>query len=363
MASPSFFAKVFTRTGSTFKTMLDAGLLLSRPKIIREVGKPAGEVTLDLALPWDNFGYGTTILEGYLVKIYAVNDDHPLSTLVYQGHITEIDAELSGGQNRVRLRLFPIDQLLNSAFWKSGATESLADFTVAYTTTDIDTMFAAAITDANTVHGASFFSSSNANPALSITVSFVELTHLEGLQKAATFLDEDWFWRIDADGTVVLDDYPTTATHQFVIDRHIAEISVAKSILDTVNGLRLEYAGPTYALYTDATSEGAYNKKRIKITESDISGSGSANAFGNATIARRKDPKTKIMLTVNREYDLETIQVGETCRLVNLSTGASAMLSDNMRIVRVEYDGLTANLHLAEVTSNFGQEFGKAITA
>ena len=91
MPSTRFIAKIYDKTGATFKGTIPSESMLDLPSITREVSKPSSDITLSLALPWDNFGYGTKINEFFLVKLYAVNENHPSGTLVYQGFITEIN--------------------------------------------------------------------------------------------------------------------------------------------------------------------------------------------------------------------------------------------------------------------------------
>lgn len=347
-----FFAKIYSSTGGSFRRVLGSGVLLSIPRIVREVNKPAGEITLDVALPWDSFGYGSTINLFDLVKVYAVNDANLDGLLVYQGHITEIETHFDATGNGVSLRIFPIDALLGNAFWVGTA------YTVAYAGADVDTIFSDGIDDANTVHG-SFFTKNLGNPALSVTVNFVQKTHLEALQSAFEFLSATWYWRIRANGHIDLQQYSdVTQTHTLALGKHVDSIQAGKSILNLKNLVRLGWgSGPTYAVYSDGTSQTAYGHRDEALTDSGIQNSGSADAKGNGEIARLKDPRTKTVLTVNANYAIETILPGDTVKIVNVPSGASSFLSGQiLRIQRVEYDGSLAVLHLADIVDVFGSE-------
>lgn len=347
-----FFAKIYSSSGGTFRRVLDSGILLSVPRIVREVNKPAGEITLDVALPWDGFGYGSTINLFDLVKVYAVNDANPDGLLVYQGHITEIETHFDAIGNGVSLRIFPIDALLGNAFWVG------TGYTVTYAAADVDTMFSDGVDDANTVHG-TFFTKNLGNPALSVNVNFVQKTHLEALQSAFEFLGAAWYWRIRANGQIDLQQYSdVAATHSLALGKHVDSIQAGKSILNLKNLVRLGWgSGPTYAVYSDGTSQAAYGHRDEALTDSGIQNSGSADAKGNGEIARLKDPRTKTILTVNANYAIETIMPGDTVKVLNVPSGASSLLSGQiLRIKRVEYDGSLAVLHLADMGDIFGSE-------
>ena len=350
--SARFFAKVYNPSGSTFRRVLDSGAFLNVPRIVREVNKPAGDLRIEIALPWDDFGYGSTINLFDLVKVYAVNANNPSGVLVYQGHIVEIDSYFDAHRNGVSLRLFPIDALLSNAFWVGSG------YTVSYAGADIDTIFSNAIDDLVAVHGA-FFTKNLGNPGLSVSVNFVQKTHLESLNSAFGFLNASWYWRIRANGQVDLQQYSdVTATHTLAVGKHVDAVQAGKSILNVKNLVRLGWgSGPTYSVYSDATSQNAYGHRDTALSDSGIQNSGSADAKGNGEIARLKDPKTKTLVTVNANYAIETILPGDTIKILNVPSGSSSLLSGQvLRIQRVEYDGSLAVLHLAEILDVFGSE-------
>lgn len=359
MQVAKFFAKVYTSSGGAFRQTLPETRILNVPRIIREVGKPASDLTISLALPWDAFGYGDSdgINEFDLVKVYAANDDNTGGVLVYQGHVTELEGVFDAGNDHVELRLMPLDAILTQAFYKDGSA-----FVYSYSSIDIDQIFADVIAHANSIHG-SFFTTSLGNPAKSITLDFDQKTHAQVLADAAKFLDEDWFWRINAAGQLKLAQYnDSAADHVFVVGKHVDQLRVKKSILDLKNGYRLAWGGtPTYAYYEDSTSKTNYGIREKAESDSAIGDSGSADEKGDGFIAANKDPKTITKLTINAEYAIETINAGDTCEVRGIKDTSGVMLSGVKRIKRVEYDGSLAMLDLDDVFDNFGQEFGKAV--
>ena len=225
-------------------------------------------------------------------------------------------------------------------------------------TADVDTMLFDAITNANTLHGTSYFTTSLGNPGKSINVNFVEQTHLQAIQRAIAFLDDTWFWRMTPGGQMQFAQFnDSTATHRLVVGSHVDEIEVTKTIMDVKNGVRVEYSGPAYSFYNDATSETAYGKRQEKLTDSSVLNLTSADALGNGNLAKKKDVKLQTVIRINAQYDLESISPGDTCTIVNVSDTESQMIAGVMRIVRVQYDGMTATLHLADILDNFGREF------
>lgn len=219
-------------------------------------------------------------------------------------------------------------------------------------------MFSDAIDDLNSVHG-TFFSKNLGNPALSVSVNFVQKTHLEALGSAFDFLDATWYWRVRPSGQIDLQQYSdVTATHTLALGKNVDSIQTGKSILDVKNLVRLGWgSGPTYAVYSDATSQSTYGHRDEALSDSGIQNSGSADSKGNGEVARLKNPFIKTQITVNANYPIETILPGDTVKISNVPSGSSSLLSGQvLRIQRVEYDGCLAVLHLADIVDVFGTE-------
>mgnify|MGYP007071589066 CR=1 FL=1 len=361
MASAAqFFAKVYNKTGDSIRQTIPASMFLSAPTIVREVGKPAGDIEFELALPYDDFGYGDS--DGLnlfdLVKVYVANEDQPNGTLVYQGHIEEIRGVLDKENNHVAIRLFPIDALFGRSLWKD------ADYVVGYSAADVDTMFSDAVDDVNTIYGATFFTKNLANPGVSITVDFTRVTHLDALGQAVAFLGGTYYWRVRPNGQVDLQTFnDSTADHKLTVGKDVDALDIVRSVMNLKNKVVVSWGGtPTDAEYTDATSVTNYGRRMSLLSEPGIGDSGSSDAKGNGEIARLKNPFTQTIVTVNSQYALQSsILPGDTVQVRNVSNGSSQMLTGVLRVVRVEYDGITAILHLADIADNFGQEFSMAI--
>jgi len=357
MAAARFFAKVYDNSGAVFKRVLGADIQLSVPNIVREVNKPVSEIQLELALPWDNFGYPTEIAEGFFIRVWAVNEANPTGLLVYQGTIEEIMGSFAVGKDSVSLRLRPIDALISASLWRKSGS-----YTFTYSSADVDTVFSDAIDDLNSIYG-SHFSKNLGNPGLSITQEFTRQTHLSIMQAVAANLPDGWYWRVNADGEVDLGQFnDSTPDHTLTLGLHVDSIQATKSIINTKNKILLAWgAGPTEFTAEDVPSQVLYGRRMSVITDSGIQDLTTATARANGELARKKNPFTKTMLVVNANYPIETIKPGHTVRVVNKTLNTSQMLDGIYRILRVEYNGLLATLHLDDIINNFGTEFGRSV--
>ena len=285
------------------------------------------------------------------------NENNPSGYLVFQGFITEMELLFDPKTNHVRLRLLPIESILANAYYKNGAS-----FTVSFSAKDCDFMLGAVIDDVNSVQGATYFTKNLAAPGESITVDLKYNKHLDAANKIISFLDQTWYLRTRPNGQIDLQQYPGTATHKLTIGLHVQALDITLSILDLKNLCVVTWgSGPTDSNYKDATSQGLYGHREEQINDSNIKDSGSSDAAGNGDVARKKNPVVKGIITVNTNYAIESILPGDTCQIFNNTTGGAAILAGIMNIVRVEYDGNTAVLHLADYVEVFGTEFTRAL--
>lgn len=347
-----FFAKVYTFDGATFRCVVDATQVLAVPSIVREVNKPTGEMRLQLALPFDGFGYGTKFDNGNLVKLYAVNESNKTGLLVYQGIIEELDGVFSRSSNNVTIRTFPIDSLLDRTPWKA-----LGSYIVTYPAGDVDTIFSDAIDDMNSIYG-TVFSKNLGDPGLTINQTFTRITHLAAINLITKLLPDGWYWRILPTGQIDLGQFDdVNPTHKLVVGKTVDSVHVVKSSLNLKNKVIVSWGpGPTDSEYSDAPSITAYGQRALFVTDAGINDLATANIRGASELAKRKGVTTKTEIIVNTQYPIETIRPGDTVTVSNVSDTTSQMLTGVLRVIRTEYDGATMNLHLGDVMDNFGNE-------
>lgn len=357
MPALKWFAKVYDSSG-TFKRVLDSEAFTGVPTIVRETGKPASDVSFMVAFRYDT----SPVSVGDRVKLYCVRKTNPDGTaatgtpqLYYQGNVEEptLVLDQNGGDN-VTVRLFPIDAMLNRAGWKNG--------TYAFTLSaqDPSAMIGAAIDDVNATFG-SFFTKNLTSSGQSLDLKVTASKHLKAIQDAAALLPDGWLWRVEPDGTVTVMQWPAPATHAVTFGTQVDSILLVNSLVDTVNHVVVVWgAGPTYTEYSDAGSIALYGKRTLFVNDSSITTLAASDARGASELGA-KNPSNKTELVVNSNYLNETIQPGDTLKVLNVP--ASMPFNAVNRIVRVQYDGSLAVIQLAEVFNVFSSELEKFINA
>ncbi len=366
-----FLIKVYAQDGTTLRT----NLTTDRPEgtgmhvkndvnFTDRINSGQGQLILDIKTPFDSFGEGTTIDFMNIVKVYSVVVDDSTatptqtSTLIYTGFMSRYEPYIEAGTEGVRVTCLGLGSLLTRSYFSDG------DFTVPRGAED-PTITAKAIIDAfNAVFGGSLLSydasSVPATVGTSITYTFTDQKWFEALKKTVELAGTGWWWSIRADGKLYLKAKPSSATHTFTIGKDIASLSCTKDSEQVVNDVYVRRTGATETHYTDATSQTNFGTGSPAtglctgiITDESIQNSTTADQRGNKEIADKKDEKLAARLVIRRPYNLETINVGDTCKVQNFS-GTSSFFGSNMQIVSRTYAGDTMTLELEQLTSDFG---------
>lgn len=351
-----YLIKVYDHSGATVRRVFDSGSIISEVVVTREANKPCGEVQLELAVAWDDVGYGqSTGVNPYdFVSIYAITETSPNGILIFQGNVEEEKVRYSGGENRLLLRLFPMDAgLSHLAFlYAPGGTPDVTD------------VFTAA---SSTFNGATYYPLLTNNLAVTgVTLTIINsLSALNALNTAFANLDGTWYWRVRPDGHLDLQQYAdSTPTHKLLLNRDIDDITPSKSLLDVVNYVTIDFSdggGAHTTVYQNAPSVAAYGK-RSQYFSLGTSTQAQSDLEGNNIISKDGDIFSKIRVTVNARYAIETILPGDTVKIMNTTTQEAVWLPTVLRVLRVRYDGMTAVLDLSKVFDNYGVELGRLIS-
>ena len=350
-----FLAKVYDGAGDYVST-IPVETLMSKIRFTSQINGGQKELNLDLNLAWDNPPTYASV-ENY-VRVYAVDTDNTTGRLIYTGKITEVIPTLSGGQSKIILTCLGLGSLMKVGLYNASHTaddpSDIVDAIIADNQTDYPAMFGVgwigsdAVPDVRTGGQVDTVSTT-------VTFAFAQITWAESMKEVIRLTAASWYWFIDGGGDFIFKEKPATATHTFTIGKDVDSIFATNSIEDIINYATVDYDGGTVTA-NDATSISAYGKRETyKDSSASTSTSGTAQNIADQLVAENKDPKKNIKITLNANYDLESIKCGETCKVQNLKKD-STVVSSNMQIVSIDYnDGVYATLELEQLT-DFGSQ-------
>ncbi len=355
-----YLYKIYDSTGATFIRAINAEDIFSEPKFNHPLNAGQGQMKIKIKADFDDFDEGVSIDYGNIVRVYQIDDDNPTGQLIYTGHISKYTPFVDGRQQGVELALLGLGTLLQRAFYKNGAA-----FQVSHSADDVAQVFKDVIDHFNTVYSGSlvaYDASSIDTTGNTFTYEFDRAKHREALIKAFEFAPVDWFWRIDADGKIYLEEKAASATHAFTIGKDVVSIKAPKTAENLVNGylLKTGITGSEEQYFENSASKTNYGVREATEEDTEIADTTTANAKGNAFIAENKDPKIAPTIEVNSNYDIFSIKPGHTCRVQNLDKDGNP-LGENMLIVKVSYTPEKAKLTLAAHDEDFSTALNNLI--
>ncbi len=367
--------KIYDQDGltaiKTFSTLRpegeDTGYVKGTPTFDSKINGGLGELVIDLALPLDNFDEGASVNFMNVVKVYAVVVDDAALTqtepLVYTGFVSRYEPYLEAdGTEGVRVTCLGLVSLLALSFYKSGSS-----FAVTHTAQDPAAIAAAVVAHFNTVFGGSLLSSSADAVGTAVSLTFTDQRHADALRKVGEVTGAGWWWSVNESGVYRLRQKPASPTHTFTVGKDVVRISAPKDSEKVVNDVQVRGAASLVADGSDAASQARFGtgspgsgKRSNVVSDTTLADANALTQRSAKEVADNKDDKTKATIVVDTNYPIETVKVGETCRVRNLAPG---VVPDNALIVAVRYDGDTITVELDEQPADFGRELSSLIAS
>lgn len=122
-------------------------------------------------------------------------------------------------------------------------------------------------------------------------------------------------------------------------------ITVEENLEKLVNTYTLTYTGGATTA-TDAASQAAYGIREYKETKTEITNGTTATNTANAYIAANKEPTRRITLTINSQYDFESIKPGDLVTVRNFDYPISTL-----QISKIEYNPDNMKIELEDILS------------
>lgn len=351
-SNKKFLAKIFQRDGSTLALNIPHSSIRGLPKFTDRINGGQGQCDIEYVTAFDNFGEGTDIDYEFILDLWVFDDDHPAGRRVFRGAIEDLTPFIKGAQQGVTISALGLGTKL--AYDMHMAT-SRTLYTVSYSAKDPEFIFKAVIDEWRAyVNNAliNYGVGSTQSVGTNVNKDFEDTTWFDACEETRELCPDGWWWHVDADGLASLLPKPSSATHKFIIGKHIQDGKFLRSIKSVKNRVRVTRAGGTVTEYSDPTSITNYESRFESIDDSSLGDVNAADQAGNKKVGDNKDPKDKNTLTINSEYDLESIHVGETCIILNVDE--SATFVTNALIVGLTYDGDTMSLELEESAVDLG---------
>lgn len=280
---------------------------------------------------------------GNELQIWVSDKDNKNGVLIYSGEIDSIDA--SAGENeqvsincsgyvyQLALDILEDAQTVYFKYLSEELADMAKDVIDKYQTN-------------NSQARVNYDTGTIADTGKSKTLELFLDTPLEALNSIIELTDGDWYFHIDATNTIYMQEIPTTPTHYFVFGKDIISLEYNRNTRETrtglifSNGLTTLDSDLVFKLYKDDTAIASYGRRFERKRDERYVQSG-ADDLGSRFLSLYKDPINTVNIRIidnnlANGYDIESIKVGETCKVLN--TQSIPALTDNMLITTVNYN-------------------------
>lgn len=356
-----YMARIFDRDGAALVRTIRNSEIRSAPVINDRINGGMGECTLDLAAPFDDFGEGDEIDHQYILEIKCFDSAHPQGRVLFFGAIQEYAPYIRGAMQGVLIKAIGVGSNLS---YDAHMASSRASYTVAYAGVDPEDAFKDIIDEHNAYVNnplLNYQPGSTQAVGVMVDLTFTDKMWHDCIEETKDACPPGWWWHVGADRIAKLLPKPTTPTHLFIIGKHIEEGMFTKSVKTLKNRIRIARNGGSTEIYEDPASIALY-ESRLEIGGDDSLGDlTTSDQVGEKLLGDKSQPKDKNTLVINAEYDLESIEVGSTCCILNSNEAATFVT--NAQIVGLTYEGTRVRLELEENTVDLGLALDRFVKA
>jgi hypothetical protein len=326
----------------------------------KQINAGVGECIITL---FEKFDYsGGELTEGNLVTI-TIADKDTLSAnygalIIYQGYISFYEPDADGKQESITVHLLGHYTKLAADILKNAANTTM--YTDSTGTNGLKITAGATAADVGNIVGAILdrYAAETVNPKVgtftipivgqNLNYIFTQKTYREALDIALSSCPSGYFYYIDAYGGFTLKTQNTVPTHTFVLEKNISNIHVGHSMENIRNVILFWDGASIYKKYEDAASIAQYGRRVQCITDTGIQDATSMDNIAAKYLLEHKDPDIKVVCIIpdnnldftgglQKGYDIESIEPGDTCRFLGFNDAVAFIFRDNMLITEVQY--------------------------
>jgi len=309
-----------------------------------------GDLTFDLPRKFDDFGLNSLVgLDGYELDVIVYDTNQITGQILFSGEIIQDNITLAGNEQLSITASAPIWRLESTPL-----VSASSQYTITYTNTELGAIFRSIIDLYNAQQNFNqikYTTTSIQNTGISRTINFNNATCLDALKSIYKMTNTDWVWFIDVDRTIYLKQLSSTPNHYFFVGKDIVSIKRKRDKTKIVNNLLFwngETGGASISRqYRNNASIDSYGILSKKIRDNRYGDNNSINSLGAREVNINANPNVEVEITILDDsaggYDLETIRIGDTCKILNIGTDTG--LGGNMVITskqdRLDYCVLT----------------------
>lgn len=345
--------KIYDTDGTTYITTFNQDEIRNDISFKSQINFGQGQLSIVLNRPYDDFGEGEDIDILNIVKVFESDSGNVDPRLIYTGFISQYNPFTKKDDEGVTVVCLGLLSLLTFIPYRSGGSlefnkndspENIIDDIISNFSSD----YPGLITTNLSATG------------VNSDIDFSKQDSLSAVQSVFSTIGQDFYFFLDQFGVLNLEQKQAQSDHVFTIGKDIDFVTTVKSSEEIINFATLFYdVGNETA--SDASSISINGKHEKIYTDTNIKDSVTAQNFVGQKIEQNKDRKINSIIRINSEFNIEDVNPGDTCKILNIKETQKTFV-DDMQIVSVNYQADFIIIELSEFRLNFGAELEKFIS-
>lgn len=348
-------------------------------KIPKQINSGLGQITVTIPRRFEDFDEGYVVKANNRVEIFVSDGDTgSIGKRIYNGVMSKYKISKSGTKEKVQFIALGGNSKLATSGLRSDSTTFLLKTSTAdglgtqdeEQTAEVADVFKKAI---------DYYRANATNPIVNYTADSIDDTgntlkytfdmkyFIDALNQCQQAAPAGWYFYIDADNIIYLKPKPAEATHTFIHKKHISSIDTDKGMEPTRNIVVFKHKDSVGAdqtdIYSDADSisgEDGVDDRYLFLSDDRVSDQDTADNVGLGNLGNLKNLTVNTTLEIldnngrgdGKGYDIESIEPGQTCQILNFDENTSKTFNDNMVIVSVDLYRTKAVLQLGAFPVN-----------
>ena len=302
--------------------------VINEPQFTANINNGPGELLINLGRKFDDFGENVDVTLNNQIQCYVVDKEAPNGKLLYIGYISGYRPIIKQVSEMVEITVLSYAAELQRMYLRDVAGNT----TITYTNQDISVIFKDLIDKYRAQGGTLNYSATSIQRTNTIiTYTFVTQTIKQCLDLLVSISPSGWFYRIDPDNTIYFQPKNVFADNMFTLGLNVENVDTFRRVESVVNQILFTGGGSPslYLKFSNSSSQSAYGLyEQIvvnqKVTDATVAGSIANNILNNLSL-----PEIRSVFDIvdsngpgARGYDIESIKVGQTLTIKNLSVGS-----------------------------------------
>ena len=343
----------FDKNNNYIKT-IKSSYVKNSPQIKYKINLGASFCVIDFNLNFDKSKTELPLDFLNIVEIWELDKNNKNGVLIFSGIISQKNPILSKGIENVKVFFLGIGAVLGRSNYVD-----LNHNDITITTENHKTALENILLNFDQKYSSIITASTIQDDGITISYEFKNKKWKDAINDIRELSGGGYFWRVNASRHFEFKKINLVADHVFHRGRDIDFMNKKDKIETIQNSVKIIYDGGTEYL-ENTQSINDYGECFVLIEDQNIKDSQTAQQRASQILAENKDLDYSFSVRINSNYNLESLQVGDTCQILGGLIDAN-IYPDLLQIVEIDYQVDFAVLTFGKIRDDLGETIVKLI--